>query len=54
MVNPETNTSYILLPSEPSEGREKRGVTADPNKIWPDATVPYAFHDSIIGMFQCD
>lgn len=50
MVNPKTNTSYILIPSDrPSEGREKRGVTSDPNKFWPNALVPYAFHDSITG-----
>ena len=53
MVNPITNTSYILLPTEhPSEGKKKRGVTADPNKFWPNAMIPYAFHSSITGWFQ--
>ncbi|KAI6653227.1 Tolloid-like protein 2 [Oopsacas minuta] len=48
MVNPITNTSYILLPSQGTPGgRDRRGATANPNKLWPNALVPYAFHSSI-------
>ena len=52
MVNPKTNTSYILLSSQPQSGdRKKRGATADPSKLWPNGIVHYAFHSSIEGKY---